>query len=91
VSLGLVCFGKDDTDAVDGEASLPSTAAPSGQGQDANTAPVDGDDEPAGTTTTGAKSEPPKKQSVWTQEMKDTFAQLLDNYQEMVELNKRLA
>jgi hypothetical protein len=23
--------------------------------------------------------------------MKDTFAQLLDNYQEMVELNKRLA
>jgi hypothetical protein len=53
---------------------------------------IDDDDEP--TPSAGAqagKSVEPKKLSVWTQEMKDTFGQLLDNYQDMVDLNKRLA
>jgi hypothetical protein len=53
---------------------------------------IDDDDDPtpsAGAGQTG-KSAEPRKQSTWTQEMKDTFGQLLDNYQDMVELNKRL-
>jgi hypothetical protein len=53
---------------------------------------IDDDDDPTPSAGAGAagKTEP-RKQSTWTQEMKDTFGQLLDNYQDMVELNKRLA
>jgi len=54
---------------------------------------IDDDDDPTPSAGAGAagKSVEPRKQSTWTQEMKDTFGQLLDNYQDMVELNKRLA
>ena len=54
---------------------------------------IDDDDEltPSAGAGQAGKSAEPRKLSVWTQEMKDTFAQLLDNYQDMVDLNKRLA
>ena len=54
---------------------------------------IDDDDEPTPSAGAGqaGKSAEPRKLSVWTQEMKDTFAQLLDNYQDMVDLNKILA
>ena len=53
---------------------------------------IEDDDDPAPSAGAGqtGKSAEPRKQSIWTQEMKDTFGQLLDNYQDMVELNKRL-
>lgn len=54
---------------------------------------VDNEDEEPSASAPGApKSAPtePKKLSVWSQEMKETFGQLIDNYQDMVDLNKQI-
>lgn len=56
---------------------------------------IDGEEEGQAGTLTGlapAKLPPqePKKQSVWTQEMKENFGQLVDNFQDMVDLNRQL-
>jgi hypothetical protein len=87
-----------DSDASKADPARPptSTGGPNGNGPDQN-APIviDDDDEPgpaggAGQAGKAAASAEPRKQSIWTQDMKDTFGQLLDNYQDMVDLNKRL-
>jgi hypothetical protein len=76
-----------DPDAVGG-----SVAQMIGQDPEGAATPGESDEGPSATAGAGASgATEPKKTSVWTQDMKDTFSQLLDNYQEMVELNKRLA
>lgn len=54
---------------------------------------VDNDEEEPSATAPGAAkntSTEPKKLSIWSPEMKETFGQLIDNYQDMVDLNKQL-
>jgi len=76
-----------DPDAIGG-----SVVQSNGQGPEGAATPGESDEGPSATNVAGASgAAEPKKTSVWTQDMKDTFSQLLDNYQEMVELNKRLA
>lgn len=54
---------------------------------------LDGAEDGAGPSASApAKSAPtePKKQSFWSQEMKENFGQLVDNLQDMVDLNRQL-